>query len=260
MDIQPSPIAQEALRRPVMRLTEEQAAYMDQLNYPAALLPPHIFIRIPEGTKTWGQLKAWISQNAASMPTNVLDRVKKLQRIHLHRLRSHSERAVSTLIPDAYQQYKAQEPDLQHEQEVRLTGHRLDPAQTEGLLRPEKCSIATCEYHQIGFRRKHDQNQHILTHSKGVIVCGFCPGSASAAEKTFNRTDVFKLHLTSVHGVERTPSTASKAISSYSTDQSGKCSTCAATFANAQLFYEHLDDCVLHAALQEEPSEAEAHQ
>jgi len=37
------------------------------------------------------------------------------------------------------------------------------------------------------------------------MVCGFCPGPGSAAEKSFNRADVFKRHLTAVHGVEQTP-------------------------------------------------------
>lgn len=131
--------------------------------------------------------------------------------------------------------------------------------------RPEKCPIVTCEYHLKGFARKYDKNRHTLTHYKGTMVCGFCPGSGSAAEKSFNRADVFKRHLTSVHGVEQTPpnsrkkspSTASvKKISSYSHDATGKCSTCSAMFNNAQEFYEHLDDCVLRVVQQEEPSEA----
>jgi hypothetical protein len=42
----------------------------------------------------------------------------------------------------------------------------------------------------------------------------------------------------------------------YSTDATGKCSTCSATFSDAQEFYEHLDDCVLRVVQQEEPSEA----
>jgi len=97
------------------------------------------------------------------------------------------------------------------------------------------------------------------------MVCGFCPGSGSAAEKSFNRADVFKRHLTSVHGVEQTapnsrkrfPSAgSSKKITSYPPDATGKCSTCSATFNNAQDFYEHLDDCVLRIVQQEEPSEA----
>ena len=130
--------------------------------------------------------------------------------------------------------------------------------------RPEKCPIATCEYHLKGFARKYDKNRHTLTHYKGTMVCGFCPGSGSAAEKSFNRADVFKRHLTSVHGVEqsppnsrrKSPSTASKKGSSQPAEQSGKCSTCSTTFDNAQDFYEHLDDCVLRVVQQEEPSEA----
>ena len=96
------------------------------------------------------------------------------------------------------------------------------------------------------------------------MVCGFCPGSGSASEKSFNRADVFKRHLTSVHGVEQTPpnsrkkspNSANKKTSTQAVDATGKCSTCSATFKNAQEFYEHLDDCVLRVVQQEEPSEA----
>ncbi|KAL9047165.1 MAG: hypothetical protein Q9214_000191 [Letrouitia sp. 1 TL-2023] len=142
-----------------------------------------------------------------------------------------------------------------------LKAHML----THQSERPEKCPIVTCEYHQKGFARKYDKNRHTLTHYKGTMVCGFCPGSGSAAEKSFNRADVFKRHLTSVHGVEQTPpnsrkkspsSTSSKKTADYSSDAAGKCSTCSAMFTNAQEFYEHLDDCVLRVVQQEEPSEA----
>lgn len=130
--------------------------------------------------------------------------------------------------------------------------------------RPEKCPIPTCEYHTKGFARKYDKNRHTLTHYKGTMVCGFCPGSGSAAEKSFNRADVFKRHLTSVHGVEQTPpnarrkspSTAGKRPFPANRDVSGMCSTCGNTFASAQDFYEHLDDCVLRVVQQADPSEA----
>ena len=95
------------------------------------------------------------------------------------------------------------------------------------------------------------------------MVCGFCPGSGSAAEKSFNRADVFKRHLTSVHGVEQTPPNARRKSPSSATSKrafgretSGTCSTCSVTFASAQDFYEHLDDCVLRVVQQAEPSEA----
>ncbi|KAE8382223.1 hypothetical protein BDV26DRAFT_278227 [Aspergillus bertholletiae] len=130
--------------------------------------------------------------------------------------------------------------------------------------RPEKCPIVNCEYHIKGFARKYDKNRHTLIHYKGTMVCGFCPGSGSPAEKSFNRADVFKRHLTSVHGVEQTPpncrkkslAASNKAITGYSNDATGKCSTCSATFSNPQDFYEHLDDCVLRVVQQEQPSEA----
>ncbi|RMZ81174.1 hypothetical protein DV737_g2651, partial [Chaetothyriales sp. CBS 132003] len=138
-----------------------------------------------------------------------------------------------------------------------LKAHML----THQAQRPEKCPILTCEYNQKGFARKYDKNRHTLTHYKGTMVCGFCPGSGSAAEKSFNRADVFKRHLTAVHGVEQTPPNSrkrsppsTKVLTSYCQDATGKCSTCSATFSNAQDFYEHLDDCVLRVVQQEEPS------
>jgi len=131
--------------------------------------------------------------------------------------------------------------------------------------RPEKCPIQTCEYHTKGFARKYDKNRHTLTHYKGTMVCGFCPGSGSASEKSFNRADVFKRHLTSVHNVEQAPpnsrkrapgGAAKKTSTSSSTESSGTCSTCSVTFVNAQEFYEHLDDCVLRVVQQADPAEA----
>ncbi|KAJ3495207.1 hypothetical protein NLG97_g3556 [Lecanicillium saksenae] len=137
---------------------------------------------------------------------------------------------------------------------------------THQTERPEKCPIQTCEYHIKGFARKYDKNRHTLTHYKGTMVCGFCPGSGSAAEKSFNRADVFKRHLTTVHGVEQTPPNSrkkaptavnpGKKLTGYAADATGKCSTCSQTFSNAQDFYEHLDDCVLRIVQQEDPAEA----
>jgi len=129
--------------------------------------------------------------------------------------------------------------------------------------RPEKCPILTCDYHIKGFARKYDKNRHTLTHYKGTMVCGFCPGSGSTAEKSFNRADVFKRHLTSVHGVELTPPGSrknmlhsenigdGKKLSGRAPYATGKCSTCSSIFSNSQDFYEHLDDCVLRVMQQE---------
>ncbi|KAM7216961.1 hypothetical protein V8F06_007600 [Rhypophila decipiens] len=143
-----------------------------------------------------------------------------------------------------------------------LKSHML----THQTERPLKCPIATCEYHVKGFARRYDKNRHVLSHLKGTMVCGFCPGSGSASERSFNRADVFKRHLTAVHGVEQTPpnsrkkhigsSTTIKKLTGYAPDATGKCSICEQTFTNPQDFYEHLDDCVLRIVQQEDPAEA----
>lgn len=146
---------------------------------------------------------------------------------------------------------------------------------THKLERPEKCPIATCEYSKKGFARKYDCQRHTLTHYKGTMVCGFCPCAGSPAEKSFNRADVFKRHLMSVHNVEQTPPNGRKKTSTPSSSQAqrspssgrptdrfgdfqgtGKCSTCSGTFSTAQQFYEHLDDCVYSKVVQEEPAAA----
>jgi len=139
-----------------------------------------------------------------------------------------------------------------------LKAHML----THQNWRPEKCPITACEYHLKGFARKYDKDRHTLTHYKGTMVCGFCPGSGSAAERSFNRADVFKRHLISVHGVEQAPPnshkkspTGKKAYTASQSNLAGTCSTCSVTFANAQEFYEHLNDCVLRVVQQANPSE-----
>lgn len=121
-----------------------------------------------------------------------------------------------------------------------LAAHML----THQVERPEKCPIESCEYHTKGFARKYDKNRHALTHYKGTMTCPFCPGAGTAYANSFNRADVFKRHLTSVHNVEQTPPNSRKV---YLGDVPGgaECSICHVRFGTAQDFYEHLDDCVL---------------
>ncbi|KAJ5936205.1 hypothetical protein N7454_005503 [Penicillium verhagenii] len=193
-----------------------------------------------------------------SRPASVYDRRSSISSIQSRR--SQQSPALSSIEGDDIKE-KGQCPHPECGRIFKdLKAHML----THQSERPEKCPITNCEYHTKGFARKYDKNRHTLTHYKGTMVCGFCPGSGSSAEKSFNRADVFKRHLTSVHGVEQTapncrkrsPSTSTKKGTNYSSDATGKCSTCSATFSNAQDFYEHLDDCVLRVVQQEEPSEA----
>ncbi|KAL1874005.1 hypothetical protein VTK73DRAFT_611 [Phialemonium thermophilum] len=131
--------------------------------------------------------------------------------------------------------------------------------------RPEKCPIETCEYHTKGFARKYDKNRHALTHYKGTMVCPFCPGVGTAYEKAFNRADVFKRHLTAVHNVEQTPPNSRKpvisggAVAGVEVGDDGsrrpgaRCSICHCQFQTPQVFYEHLDDCVLNVIVPSTP-------
>ncbi|KAI1327461.1 hypothetical protein F5Y16DRAFT_410242 [Xylariaceae sp. FL0255] len=132
-----------------------------------------------------------------------------------------------------------------------LAAHML----THQEERPEKCPIESCEYHTKGFARKYDKNRHALTHYKGTMVCPFCPNSGTAYEKAFNRADVFKRHLTTVHNVEQTPPNSRKMIIPGGSSHIGdaQCSICQTRFSTAQEFYEHLDDCVLNVIVPTTP-------
>lgn len=131
--------------------------------------------------------------------------------------------------------------------------------------RPEKCPIPSCEFHKRGFARKYDRNRHLVTtHYKSTMVCGFCPGTGSVAERTFNRTDVFKRHLVTVHGVEqnppnsrkKSPKPTNKSSPNPELDGTGKCSTCGSHFDRPQDLFEHIDDCILRIVQQPDPTEA----
>ncbi|GAB7336154.1 hypothetical protein MBLNU13_g08932t2 [Cladosporium sp. NU13] len=108
-----------------------------------------------------------------------------------------------------------------------LLAHML----THSHERPEKCPVPTC-----------------------TMVCGFCPNSVTPAEKSFNRVDVFKRHLTSSHGVVKiSPNVRRHTDAESPSDEivhtgagdGSKCSNCGNAFSSAQIFYKHLDDCVL---------------
>ncbi|KAJ5858792.1 hypothetical protein N7534_004069 [Penicillium rubens] len=130
-------------------------------------------------------------------------------------------------------------------------------ALTHNPERMEKCPVVSCEYHTRGFARKYDMNRHALTHYKGNLVCDFCPGYGTPTEKSFNRVDVFKRHLITVHGVMLQPVNRPNLPTSMGMNQtSGNCSVCNETFEDAQDFYKHLDNCVMLKVMQEDPSEA----
>jgi hypothetical protein len=94
------------------------------------------------------------------------------------------------------------------------------------------------------------------------MLCPFCPGLGTSHERSFNRADVFKRHLASLHQVDQNSqssrlggssgmpgsglTTASHGRASSDTiATAAPCSICGQHFTSAQDFYEHIDDCVL---------------
>lgn len=87
-----------------------------------------------------------------------------------------------------------------------LAAHTLTHTRHSDTVRRETCHVPTCEYHVQGFARRYDKQRHVLAHYKREMTCPFCQATESKAAKTFNRADIFKRHLASVHGVEQKPS------------------------------------------------------
>ena len=105
------------------------------------------------------------------------------------------------------------------------------------------------------------------------MVCGFCSGLDGETERRFNRADVFKRHLTAVHGVTQMPpnfqqtmgsnvwrasNSANNTLISPAPGATGKCSICLQIFPDAQEFYEHMDGCVLRVIDQEIEAKAKS--
>ncbi|KAL4784711.1 hypothetical protein BJX76DRAFT_356824 [Aspergillus varians] len=264
----------QPMQQPQLTFTPPAISYPEQADY--ALAPTGFYPHSPEPSQ-FHQAESYILKQSFSQqsnlvppspipsaphsrPVSIYDRRSSISSIHSRPSQASPGASGTELDEDTKEKGRCSYPDCGRVFKD-LKAHML----THQSERPEKCPIVTCEYHFKGFARKYDKNRHTLTHYKGTMVCGFCPGSGSPAEKSFNRADVFKRHLTAVHGVEQTPpncrkrsptASSNKSVSDYCQDATGKCSTCSGTFNNAQDFYEHLDDCVLRVVQQEEPSEA----
>ncbi|KAL4802960.1 hypothetical protein BDV18DRAFT_145937 [Aspergillus unguis] len=271
--VDPSLIQPMQQQQPQFTLTPPAISYPEQSEH--TMMPTGFYPQSPEPSQLQHDdymLKQSYSQQSNlvppspvhsgpySRPVSVYDRRSSISSINSRPSRASPAASHLDLDDDTKEKGRCPHPDCGRVFKD-LKAHML----THQSERPEKCPIVTCEYHTKGFARKYDKNRHTLTHYKGTMVCGFCPGSGSPAEKSFNRADVFKRHLTSVHGVEQTPpncrkkspaASSNKSVSDYCQGATGKCSTCSGTFSNAQDFYEHLDDCVLRVVQQEEPSEA----
>ncbi|OOO13098.1 hypothetical protein OAory_01008470 [Aspergillus oryzae] len=245
--------------QPQPNIPQSSMPYSEQPNYGYGYLPPSPelpYVPQPEDYDTKPAIAQQLNHIPMSSPL-INDRRSSISSEHSRRSQLSPAASNASLDDETQEKGRCPHPDCGRvfkDLKAHLLTHRSE--------RPEKCPIVNCEYHIKGFARKYDKNRHTLIHYKGTMVCGFCPGSGSPAEKSFNRADVFKRHLTSVHGVEQTPpncrkkssASSNKAIAGYRNEKA-KCSTCAVSFDNAQEFYEHLDDCVLQVVQREQPSE-----
>lgn len=128
-----------------------------------------------------------------------------------------------------------------------------DSSRDEGEETPQWQQCAECG---TTFKSSDSLQRHMFIHHsepyKGKMVCGFCPGSGTMTEKSFTRVDNLKRHMIKVHSIEQSPpsgrrktSAALMTLADYAPGATGKCSTCSKIFNNAQIFYDHLDDCLL---------------
>ena len=78
-------------------LTEEQAQQMDQLEFPKTILNSSgTLSHLPPNIKTWGQLKAWVSQQNNALPQGILGKIKLLQGLHYQNLAKQNNQVQQT--------------------------------------------------------------------------------------------------------------------------------------------------------------------
>ena len=71
-------------------LNDEQTRQMDGIDFPAMLRNNVPFLNnLPEGARTWGHLKQFVSQNAHALPPNVMSRFVNHQAMHFLQIQQH---------------------------------------------------------------------------------------------------------------------------------------------------------------------------
>lgn len=71
----------------VSNLTDDQIRQMDNLNFPAGILPMDgAFSAMPKHVKTWSELKSWLAQNQVILPSGTLKKFQGLQDLHFQDL------------------------------------------------------------------------------------------------------------------------------------------------------------------------------
>ncbi|KAL9614713.1 MAG: hypothetical protein Q9167_000842 [Letrouitia subvulpina] len=84
---QPGAQNQRPGQGPLNSLTEEQQKLMDKQKFPSGILnATSPLSQMPKDVETWGQLKAWVQQNASTLPQGSLNKLKSLQGIHYQSL------------------------------------------------------------------------------------------------------------------------------------------------------------------------------
>ena len=110
--------------------------------------------------------------------------------------------------------------------------------------RPERCPMRDCEHHRRGFAREYNRNCHFLTHFDKMTTCNFCHPQPDGTVQTFSQADVFKGHLSTIHGVVECRIPSEPDSKSGSSSGGAKCSICAIPFVTPQALYDHLDGCI----------------
>ncbi|KAJ5733770.1 Zinc finger C2H2 [Penicillium malachiteum] len=114
---------------------------------------------------------------------------------------------------------------------------------------PEKCPDESCEYHITGFIDTHDKYRHVwINHYKITFECDFCKQSGILDGIQFSRSPDFEKHLISVHGVS--PHLSKEKYTNEADVTPGRCYMCNRTYLSPQLFYYHLEKCLVQQTIQ----------
>lgn len=127
---------------------------------------------------------------------------------------------------------------------------------THEAVRPMKCPLKSCEYHEKGFARLYDRDRHIATHYRAYFACHFCNTETELPPVFFNRVECIKTHLVKEHGVISSkihakrfakrlqPTKEHLQFSDECLGPASVCPVCFRGFENAQEYHDHFEDCI----------------
>ncbi|MCJ1387768.1 hypothetical protein MMC18_000611 [Xylographa bjoerkii] len=112
-------------------LTEEQTRKMDEQPFPPTMLASQVMHSLfPQGLSRWGELKEWVKENVNTMPPDMTDKLKGLQRMHFQNM------AAKQAMHHHQQQQRIRQQAINEAQQSSTPSQQPGPAPPAQMVPP----------------------------------------------------------------------------------------------------------------------------